>query len=217
MAELKRLCLLVGLLFTVIVVFLQINFITPGRYTGNKPWGSAPKCKNTEEDIDRLVQLTYKVHSILESMGIDSWLMYGSIWGSLRGIQGPLPWDDDVDLAINGDGEFSKMTFEDFKALFTALGLSVESRLWQSSLIVVSERDFPWPTLDLFVMVVANQLQTVSHISFEFGGTTATQSEVWILQYLCSKEWNRNYETSVPIQLVESSETSGLPIARLVI
>ena len=160
MAELKRLCLLVGLLFIVIVVFLQINFITPGRYTGNKPWGSAPKCKNTEEDIDRLVQLTYKVHSILESMGIDSWLMYGSIWGSLRGIQGPLPWDDDVDLAINGDGEFSKMTFEDFKALFTVLGLSVESRLWQSSLIVVSERDFPWPTLDLFVFYHHNGMMS---------------------------------------------------------
>ncbi|XP_078378306.1 uncharacterized protein LOC144661421 isoform X3 [Oculina patagonica] len=140
-----------GVLFIVIVVFLHINLVTPGRYTGNKPWGLAPKCKNSEEEIEQLVQLTYKVHSILERMGVESWLMYGSIWGPLRGIEGPLPWDDDVDLAINGEGKFSETTFEDFKALFVALGLSVESRLWQSSLIVVSEKDRPWPTLDLFV------------------------------------------------------------------
>jgi len=137
-------------LFVAIVVFLEINVITPGRYTGNKPWGPSPKCNNSEQEIDSLVQLTYKVHAILDHMGIDCWLMYGSIWGPLRGIEGPLPWDDDVDLAINGDGPFSQMTFEEFKATFTVLGLSVESRLWQSSLVVISEDD-RWPTLDLFV------------------------------------------------------------------
>ena len=117
-------------LFIVTVVFLQINLLTPGRYTGNKPWDLPPKCTNSEEEIGQLVQLAYKVHSILENMGIDCWLMYGSIWGPLRGFEGPLPWDDDVDLAINGEGQFSGMTFEEFKALFIVLGLSVESRLW---------------------------------------------------------------------------------------
>ena len=134
-----------------IVVFLKINLITPGRYTGNKPWGPPAKCINSEEDIDRLVELTYKVHTILKHLGLDCWLMYGSIWGPLRGIEGPLPWDDDVDLAINGEGPFSQIAFEEFQALFTVLGLSVESRLWQSSLMVISEKDHSWPTLDLFV------------------------------------------------------------------
>ena len=92
------------------------------------------------------------------------------------------------------------MTFEEFKALFTVHGLSVESRLWQSSLIVISEKG-RWPSLDLFVfhdyngmmkrsgiesMVDANQLQTISHFSFKFGETTAAQSEVWVFQYLDS-------------------------------
>lgn len=135
----------------IILVFFGINFVTPGRYTGNKPWGPRAKCKNSEEDIDRLVQLTYKVHTTLEHMGIECWLMYGSIWGPLRGIAGPLPWDDDVDLAINGEGPFGQVAFEEFKALFTVLGLSVESRLWQSSLLVISEKDQSWPTVDLFV------------------------------------------------------------------
>lgn len=134
-----------------IVVFLKINLITPGRYTGNKPWGPSAKCMNSEEDINRLLQLTYKVHTTLEHLGVDCWLMYGSIWGPIRGIEGPLPWDDDVDLAINGEGPFSEIAFEEFQALFTVLGLSVESRLWQSSLMVISDKDHSWPTLDLFV------------------------------------------------------------------
>ena len=134
-----------------IAVFLEINLITPGRYTGNKPWGPPAKCMNSEEDTFRLVQLTYKVHTILEHLGVNCWLMYGSIWGPLRGIEGPLPWDDDVDLAINGDGPFSQITFEEFQALFSVLGLSIESRLWQSSLMVISDKDHSWPTLDLFV------------------------------------------------------------------
>lgn len=40
-------------------------------------------------------------------MGIDCWLMYGFIWGLLRGIDGFFLWDDDVDFGINGDGKFS--------------------------------------------------------------------------------------------------------------
>lgn len=131
-------------------VWLKINLNCPGRYTGNKPWGPRPKCKNSERELERLVQLTYKVHFILKNMGIDCWLVYGSIWGPLRGFEGPLPWDDDVDLAINGDGRFGKMTFEDFKAPFSALGLSVKNILWLNSAIVISEGK-SWPSLDLFV------------------------------------------------------------------
>ena len=147
------------------VVFLQINLLTPGRYTGNKPWDLPPKCKNSKEEIGQLVQLAYKVHSILEKMGIDCWLMYGSIWGPLRGIEGPLPWDDDVDLAINGKGQFSEMTFEEFKGFFVELGLSVESRLWQSSLIVISEKERSWPKLDLFVFYDSNGVMSRPGIS----------------------------------------------------
>ena len=131
------------------VVWLKVNFNSPGRYTGNKPWGPSPKCKNSKDEIDHLVQLTYKVHTILKIMEIDCWLMYGSIWGPLRGFEGPLPWDDDVDLGIHGGGKFSQMKFEDFKAFFTAAGLSIQSRLWLNSRISIFEND--WPSLDLFV------------------------------------------------------------------
>lgn len=154
--------------FITIALFLKLNVMTPGMYTGNKPWSPAPKCKNSEQDLNRMVQLTHKVQDILKNMGIDCWLMYGSLWGPLRGIEGPLPWDNDVDLAINGDGIFSQMTFRQFKAMFTARGLTVESRLWQSSLIVISEGG-AWPSLDLFVF-------------YNYGGTMKRPGfESWLL------------------------------------
>jgi len=58
-------------------------------------------------------------------MGIEHWLMYGSLWGPLRGIPGPLPWDHDVDIGMNGDGNFSKIPVDEFKARFEAVGLGV--------------------------------------------------------------------------------------------
>ena len=143
------------LVIIAVVVWLKINFQSPGRYTGHNPWGPAPRCKNSEEEIELLVQLTYKVHFVLETMGIDCWLMYGSIWGPLRGIDGPLPWDDDVDLGINGDGKFSQKPFKEFEDSFAVYGLLVENRLWQSSLIVITEEHL-WPSLDLFVFYDAN-------------------------------------------------------------
>ena len=142
---------------SVLVVWLKINFQTPGRYTGHKPWGPSPRCKNSDADIRRLVNLAYKVHLILENMGIDCWLMYGSIWGPLRGFEGPLPWDDDIDIGINGDGKFNQIEFEEFKIPFTVLGLSVENRLRQSSIIIINEEHaHSWPSLDLFVFFDVN-------------------------------------------------------------
>lgn len=145
-------------------MFILIVIVLYGLMTSSG--GSPPNCKISEREIDRLVQITYKVHAILGNMGIDCWLMYGSIWGPLRGIEGPLPWDNDVDLAIDGNGQFSKMTFEEFKALFTVFGFSVENRLWQSSLIVISEEDrFSRPALHLFVFYDHNGMMSRSGIS----------------------------------------------------
>ena len=113
----------ISLLLIFIVVF---SAVIRGNYLTLSP---LTKCQNSEEEIGLLVEITYKVHAILDSMGIECRLMYDSIWGPLRGIEGPLPWDNDVNLAIDGDGQFGQMTFEEFKALFIVLGLSVENRL----------------------------------------------------------------------------------------
>ena len=79
------------------------------------------------------MKIANKTHFVLDSMGIEHWLMYGSLWGHLRGIPGPLPWDHDVDFGIDGNGNFGKIPLDEFKAKFKAAGLGVEDRLQETS------------------------------------------------------------------------------------
>ena len=79
------------------------------------------------------MDLAYKIHLILGELGVEHWLMYGSLWGPLRGIQEPLPWDFDVDYGINGSNViFDKLTWEEFKAKFSAAEVRVFDKLKSS-------------------------------------------------------------------------------------
>ena len=112
-----------------VLIYLGVSLVDFDRYTGNKFWAPVPDCYNSKHHTDRLIQLAHKTHLILDSMGIEHWLMYGSLWGPLRGIPGPLPWDHDVDIGMNGNGNFSKIPLEEFKAKFAAGGLGVIDEL----------------------------------------------------------------------------------------
>ena len=104
------------------------------RYKGTKPWLPASPCFQTEEDGAFLIELAYKTHLILDNMQVEHWLMYGSLWGPLRGIQGPLPWDSDVDYGINASNAvFDKMNLEEFKAKFSAAGMKVIDKIQSKS------------------------------------------------------------------------------------
>lgn len=111
-----------------IVIYIGFNSRNYATYTGNDPWGVKPKCYNSKSHTARLVRLANITHSVLDSMEIDHWLVYGSLWGPLRGIQGPLPWDHDVDFGIRGEGKFSKISLAEFKSRFIAAGLGVTDR-----------------------------------------------------------------------------------------
>ena len=120
-----------------VMTYIAASFVDFAYYTGNRPWASQPECFNSKDHTDRLVRLANQTHSILDSMGIEHWLMYGSLWGPLRGIPGPLPWDHDVDFGFDGDGNFSKIPLEEFKARFTEAGLEIANRLQSSSSFLV--------------------------------------------------------------------------------
>ena len=129
------------LLFTVVllafvIIYIGINVVDYLPYTGNKLWDTVKsKCFYADKQRTNLVKLAYRMHSILDNMGIEHWLMYGSLWGPMRGIPGPLPWDYDIDIAIDGDGNFSKIPFEEFKARFTVAGLKVTDHSGRSGRI----------------------------------------------------------------------------------
>ena len=111
-----------GLLF---VAYAAITLQRFDRYTGNHPFLSQGICRNrTAEETKLLLEMTYKVHGILTRMEIQHWLMYGSVFGALRD-NAPLPWDEDVDIGMDGDGALSTIDLSEFQESFREAGLEI--------------------------------------------------------------------------------------------
>ena len=139
------------LLFTT-VVFLMLYFLLNvqnySKYTGNRPFTDMSTCRElSNQNRSHLLNLTYQVHQILEENRIQHWLSYGSIFGALRN-NGPLPWDDDVDFGILGDGKLSQLEHKEFIALFEDAGLQVTDWWTRSGLIQISA-GHPYLKVDL--------------------------------------------------------------------
>ena len=138
----RRLKFTVVVFVAFVLMYVGLSFVSFAPYTGNKVWKTTPPCFDSNKPRTSLVKLAHKMHLILDSMGIEHWLMYGSLWGPLRGIPGPLPWDYDVDIGINGDdGNFSKVPFEEFKARFTSAGLKVTDKSLRSGNLMLVDQN----------------------------------------------------------------------------
>ena len=128
-------------------MYVYINLQSFAYYT-DRMWAPVVSCQHSESEMNQLLEVTYKVHKILDNMRIHHWLMYGSIWGAHR-IGKPLPWDNDVDIGFDGEGRFADMTLSEFLAPFMAAGLKVSNKWIQSGTIVIY-REGLWLSVDLF-------------------------------------------------------------------
>ena len=124
-------------LLVAVLIYIGANLVDVDGYTGNKFWRPVTPCFKSKQHTAGLIELAHKTHLVLDSMGVDHWLMYGSLWGPLRGIPGPLPWDHDVDIGIDGNGNFKKIPLEKFKAKFKAAGLGLIDKLQESTYLSV--------------------------------------------------------------------------------
>lgn len=124
------------------------------------------KCEQKPEDLAGLLNLTYRVHSVLNSFSLDHWLMYGSLFGAIRN-QGPLPWDYDVDLAVKGE-QFSKVKFEDFVAACEEHGLTVMDKRLKSGMLAFFDSKLPL-YVDLFI-----------YYEYKFGMMWRSGLEAWL-------------------------------------
>ena len=124
-------------LLVAVLIYIGANLVDVDGYTGNKFWRPVTPCFKSKQHTAGLIELAHKTHLVLDSMGVDHWLMYGSLWGPLRGIPGPLPWDHDVDIGIDGNGNFKKIPLKNFKAKFEAAGLGLIDKLQESRYLSV--------------------------------------------------------------------------------
>ena len=99
-----KLFILMNIISAITTVYYILNNQNFARYTGRHPFNPLMKCRNlTKTQMDQLLRLSYKVHRVLDELGLEHWLMYGSLLGALRG-HAPLAWDDDADIGLDGDG-----------------------------------------------------------------------------------------------------------------
>ena len=124
-------------LLVAVLIYIGANLVDVDGYTGNKFWRPVTPCFKSKQHTAGLIELAHKTHLVLDSMGVDHWLMYGSLWGPLRGIPGPLPWDHDVDIGIDGNGNFKKIPLKNFKAKFEAAGLGLIDKFQESRYLSV--------------------------------------------------------------------------------
>ena len=66
-------------LLVAILIYIAFSLVDMGRYTGNRFWASVTPCFKSKQHTARLIELAHKTHLVLDSMGVDHWLMYGSL------------------------------------------------------------------------------------------------------------------------------------------
>ena len=102
--KILNLFILLNIITVVSTIYYLISKQSFARYTGRHPFNPTMKCRNlTKSQMDQLLHLSYKVHQVLDELGVKHWLMYGSLLGALRG-HASLTWDDDTDIGLDGDG-----------------------------------------------------------------------------------------------------------------
>ena len=139
------------LLVTFLVVFVKFNLGMNAQYNASHPFFPAQPCNYlSSEQKEQFYNLAYTVHEILDELGIGHWLIYGSVFGAYR-RRGILPWDTDVDIALNGSGKFASMNFGEFLSAFKSKGLKVDLSRWtRSSLMKIASDDLFRIKIDLF-------------------------------------------------------------------
>ena len=126
----RKIIILLIIITVIATIYYLINTQNVARYTGRHPFNPPMKCRNlAKPQMDQLLSLSYKVHQVLDELGLEYWLMYGSLLGALRG-QAPLAWDDDVDIGLDGDGTLKTLSKTAFIEKLKSVGAKRLNDFW---------------------------------------------------------------------------------------
>ena len=104
----------------------------------------------TKPQMDQLLSLSYKVHQVLDELGVEHWLMYDSLLGALRG-HAPLVWDDDADIGLDGDGRLKTLSETAFIEKLKSVGAKRLDYFWsRDGLIKIHDGNSEF-TVDLMI------------------------------------------------------------------
>ena len=146
-----KLFILLSIITLVTTLYYFISTQNFGRYVGHHPLNPTMKCRNlTKPQMDQLLSLSYKVHQVLDELGVEHWLMYGSLIGALRG-HAPLVWDDDADIGVDGDGRLNTLSKTAFIEKLKSVGVKRLDYFWsRDGLIKIHDGNSEF-TVDLMI------------------------------------------------------------------
>ena len=99
--------------------------------------GSSLTCKERKVINKCLIWLSNTIQDVFKIHNFSSFLIYGSVWGPLRGYKGPMLWDGDVDYgALMKDFNETKMEAIAFDLRLH--NISTRKKMEQSSQIIFS-------------------------------------------------------------------------------
>lgn len=89
---------------------------------------SGHKCETPINEMKDLKELIRDTNGALNELKLTHALVYGSLWGAVR-YKNPLPWDNDVDIALLDD-EISAIDQQKMFSVFNKRGINIYYRLW---------------------------------------------------------------------------------------
>ena len=143
--------ILLSIITVATIMYYLVTTQNVARYTGLHPVNPTMKCRNlTKLQMDQLLNLSNKVHQILDELRVEHWLMYGSLLGALRG-HAPLAWDDDTDIGLDGDGRLKTLSKSVFIEKLKSVGAKdVGDFWWRDGLISIQDEDSEF-SVDLMI------------------------------------------------------------------
>lgn len=147
LSKMKTYILYALIFFSVTFIYYHFSLKTHAPYDDAEV---IHNCDYYQKRMYGLVLLTQLVHDAFEKHGIPHFLLYGSLWGPLRGFNGPLPWDYDVDFATMYEINIDQKVKSAMKDL-QKVGVKSRARPVSGSYVFKLATNEVGPQLDLFV------------------------------------------------------------------
>eukprot|EP01084_Bolivina_argentea_P170029 294653_1 len=117
----------------------------------------------TESIVIRMYQMLYDIDKIFTKYNIEYWISDGTLLGLVR-HNGIIPWDDDLDISINGNKTDYKLLFEtkikdnQFHTDLSDIGYYIRAKescgyvILPKEPLLINDVFWPFPFIDMFVI-----------------------------------------------------------------
>ena len=149
--KLLNLFVILNIITVVSTIYYLISMQIFARYTGRYPFNPIMICRNvTKPQMNQFLDLSYKVHQVLDELEVKHWLMYGSLVGALLS-HAPLTWDDETVIGLDGDGRLRTLSKTTFIEKLKSVGAKHVDDFWSRDGLIKIQDENSEISVDLVI------------------------------------------------------------------